>query len=57
MTTSGVTGYVLDSTAGEWPQQVKFTLPRHLFTNLSFPSVRVVLSVTFIHGFVMIIMD
>ena len=27
----------LDSTAGVWSQQVKFTLPRHLFTHLGFP--------------------
>ena len=30
------------------------TLPRHIFTHLAFPSVRVVFSVTFIPGFVMI---
>ena len=46
--------YNLDSTAGAWPQQVKFTLPRHLFTHLGFQSVRAVLSITFIPGFVMI---
>ena len=40
--------------AGAWPHQVKFTLPRHLFTHLGFPSVRVVLSITFIPGFVII---
>ena len=44
----------LHSTAGAWPHQVKFTLPRHLFTHLGFPSVRVVLSITFIPGIVMI---
>ena len=49
-----VTGYALDSTAGAWPQQMKFTLPRHIFTQLGFPSVRVVLNMTFIPGFVMI---
>ena len=49
-----MTGYTLDSTAGARPQQVKFTLPGHLFTHLGFPSVRVVLSITFILGFIMI---
>ena len=44
----------VSSTAGARPQQVKFTLPRHLFTHLGFPSVRVVLNITFIPGFVMI---
>ena len=48
-------GYTLDSMAGAWPQQVKFTLPRHLFIHLGFPSVHVVSSVTFIPGFVVII--
>ena len=55
LTSPDVAGYALDSTAGAWPQQVKFTLPRHLFTHLGFSSVRVVLmSITFIPGFVMI---
>ena len=48
-------GYTLDFTAGALPQQVNFTLPRHLFTHLGFPSVLVALSVTFIPGFVMIV--
>ena len=51
-----MTGCSLDSVAGAWPQQVKFTLPWHLFTHLGFPSVRVALGITFIPGFV-IIMD
>ena len=50
-----MTGYTLDSTEGRWPQQVKFTLPGHIFKHFGFPSVRVVLSVTFIPGFVMYI--
>ena len=37
LTSSGVNGYALDSTAGAWPQQVKFTLPVHIFTDLGFP--------------------
>ena len=41
-----LTGYILDSMAGVWPQYVK----EQLFTHLVFPSVRVVLSVTFIPG-------
>ena len=49
-----VTSYALDSTEGARHQQVKFTHPGHLFTHLGFPSVRVVLSITFILGFVMI---
>ena len=49
-----MTCYALDSKAGARPQQMKFTLPRNLFTHLGLPSVRVVLSVTFIPGFVMI---
>ena len=33
-----MTGYTLDSTAGAWPEQQKFTLPRHtLFSHLGFP--------------------
>ena len=35
-------------------KQVKFTLPRDLFTHLGFQSVRIVLGVTFIPGFIMI---
>ena len=50
-----MTGYALDSTAGARPQQVKFTLPGHLFTHFGSASVRVVLSITFILGFVMIV--
>ena len=48
VTYSGNADYSLDSTAGEWPQHVKFTLPCHLFTHLVFPSVCVVFSVTFV---------
>ena len=33
----GINGYTFDSTADEWPQQTKFTLPGHLFTHLDFP--------------------
>ena len=47
LTSTDMTGYALDSTAGVWPQQMKFTLPGHLLTHLGFPSVRVVLSITF----------
>ena len=54
LTSPYMTGYTFDTTAGAWPQQVKFTRPRHIFTYLDFPSVRVVLSVIFILGFVMI---
>ena len=36
------------------PQQVKFTLPGYVFTHMGFPSVHVVLSITFVPGFVMI---
>ena len=43
-----------NQTAGACPQQVKFTLPGYLFTHLGFPSVRAVLNITFIPGFVMI---
>ena len=39
---------------GAWLHQMKFTLPRHIFTHLGFPSAR--LYVTFIPGFV-VIMD
>ena len=49
-----VTGYTFDSMAGARPQQEKFTLPWHLFSHLGFPGVRVVFSVIFIPGFVMI---
>ena len=34
LTSMDVTGYALDSNAGAWQQQVKFTLLRHLFTHL-----------------------
>ena len=47
-------GYTLDSMAGARPQQVNFTLPWHIFTHLGFPSVHVVLGITFIIGVVMI---
>ena len=40
MTLPDVTGYTLDSTAGAWPQQVKFTVLEHLFTHSCFPSVK-----------------
>ena len=47
-----MTGYTLDSMACVCPRQVKFTLPGILFSHLFFfsPIVRVVLSVTIIHG-------
>ena len=50
-----MTGYTFDSTAGAWPQQVKFTLHGHIFT-IGFPecSCCLVWSITFIPGFVMI---
>ena len=49
LTSSDVTRYTLDSTAGVWPHQVNFTLPGYLFIHLGFPECpRVVLSVTFI---------
>ena len=51
-----MTGYTVDATAGAWPHQLKFTLPGHILTHLGFPSVRVILSVTFIPG-VIVIMD
>ena len=54
LTPPDMTGCTLDSTAGAWPYKVKFTLPRNLLTHLGFPSVRVVLNVTFIPVFVMI---
>ena len=54
LTLLDVTGYTFDNTAGAWPQQEKFTLPRHLFSHLGFPSVRVVFSVISIPGFVLI---
>ena len=55
LTLLDMTYYTLDFTAGAWPQQEKFTLPRHLFSHLGFPSVRVVFSVISIPGFVLII--
>ena len=54
LTLPDVTVYALDSTAGAWTHQVNFTLSRHLFTHLGFPSVRDVLSITFINDFVLI---
>ena len=56
LTSPDMTGYTLNSTAGAWPHQVKFTLLGHLFTHLGFPIVRVVLSIIFVPGFIMIIM-
>ena len=50
MTTQDKTGYTVDSTAGAWPHQLKFTLPGYLITYLVSPSVRVVLSVILIPG-------
>ena len=44
-----MTGFTLDSTEDMWPHQVKLTLPNCCV----FPSVRVVLSVTSILGFIM----
>ena len=55
LTSPDMTGYTLDSTAGAC-QQVGFTLPGHLFTLKGFPSVNVVLSVSFIPDFI-IFMD
>ena len=49
-----MTGYTFDYMAGAWSHQVKFILTEHLITHLGFPpSVRDVLSVTFIPGFVL----
>ena len=51
---SYLTGYSLDYTAGAWPQPRKYTLASDLFTyTWVFPSIRVVLSVTFILSLVM----
>ena len=36
LTSLGMNGYTLDSTAGVWSQLVKFTLPGQLFTHLEF---------------------
>ena len=48
-----MTGYNLGSTASAWPHQENFTLPGHLFRpGFSRLSVRVILSVIFISGFV-----
>ena len=44
LTSPDMTGYALDSLAGAWPQQVKLTLPYHLFTRLFFPESVSVLS-------------
>ena len=44
--------YTLYTMVGVWPQQEKFTHSGHISSHLGFPSVRVVLSVTFVHGFV-----
>ena len=55
LTLPDMTGYTLYSTAGVFPQQVKFTLSGHLFTQLDLSSIRVVLSVTFNRDFVLII--
>ena len=53
LTSPDMTSYTLDSTAGAWPHQVKFTLPGHLFTHLGFPECPCCLGVTFIPSFVM----
>ena len=45
LTSTDMTGYYFDSTAGAWPPHVKFTLPGHLLTHLGFPSAHVGLSV------------
>ena len=37
LTSLDMTGYTLDSTAGAWPQQLKFTFPGHLFAHLCCP--------------------
>ena len=34
----GATGCALNSTTGAWPKQEKFTLSRHIFSNLGFPA-------------------
>ena len=52
LTSPDMTGYSLDSTAGSWPEQVKF--PGIFLHAWVFPSVRVVLSVTFNPVFVII---
>ena len=53
---SDMTRYILDSTAGAWSHNVKFTLPVYPGTHTwVFPSVRVVLNVTFVPGFVMFV--
>ena len=48
-----LTDYILDYAASEWPQQVKFTLPWHLFTRLRFPDCTCSLDYLFITGFAM----
>ena len=37
LTPPDMTGHTINSTAGAWPHQVKFTPPGHLFTHLGFP--------------------
>ena len=37
LTSPNMAGCTLDSTAGAWPKQVKFTLPGHIFTHLGYP--------------------
>ena len=51
-----ITGYecTLDYTAAAWPHQVKFLFSGTYSRTWVFPSVRVVLSVAFISGFVII---
>ena len=56
LTPPGMTGYALDSTTGAWPHQESLLSLGTCSHTYVFPSVRVVLSVTFIPGFV-VIMD
>ena len=55
LTSPDMTGYTLDYTAGAWSHQISLLFPCTYSHTWVFPSVRVVLSVTFVHGFVMLV--